>query len=211
MAEQNTTNMQDDGTKGKGGKKIPAYLKDSIKNYITECHLEGMSMQSTADAVDVKYGIKLSKMTISTYMKGIKKEWLADRVEDINELRLTEVKKLLKVESEFWREWKRSKEPKKRTTSKRKGTGSPLQVVSPEGEITTETGVTLSGVETQEQETESLGDPRYLMGVQWCIQMRCKILGVEAPTVIAGGVTIDMRKPINVQLHHRKRPENFDS
>lgn len=207
MAEQNTNKPDKSGT---SQNRIPKHLKEAVKNFITECHLEGMSMQATAEALEAKHQIRVSKMTVSTYMKAIKKEWQADRVDDINELRLTEVKKLLKVESEFWKEWKRSKEPKKRTTSKRKGTGAPLQVIGESGEIQTENGVTLSGVETQEQETESMGDPRYLMGVQWCIQMRCKILGVEAPTVVTGGVTIDMRKPINVQLHHRKRPENFE-
>lgn len=28
----------------------------------------------------------------------------------------------------------------------------------------------------------ALGDPRYLSVVQWCIEQRCKILGVNAPT-----------------------------
>jgi len=31
------------------------------------------------------------------------------------------------------------------------------------------------------------GDPRFLTGVQWCIERRCKILGIDA--VIAGEVT----------------------
>ncbi|MHC4984512.1 MAG: hypothetical protein ACYTF6_15275, partial [Planctomycetota bacterium] len=26
------------------------------------------------------------------------------------------------------------------------------------------------------------GDPRFLAGVQWCIERRCKILGLDAPT-----------------------------
>lgn len=27
----------------------------------------------------------------------------------------------------------------------------------------------------------NMGDPRYLAGVQWCIEIRCKLLGIEAP------------------------------
>ena len=30
-------------------------------------------------------------------------------------------------------------------------------------------------------EETTLGDPRYLQGIQWCIQERCKILGLYAP------------------------------
>ena len=30
---------------------------------------------------------------------------------------------------------------------------------------------------------ERYGNPQYLAGIQWCISMRCKILGIEAPQV----------------------------
>ena len=35
------------------------------------------------------------------------------------------------------------------------------------------------------RKAEQTGDPRYLAGVQWCVEQRCKILGLNAPQKVA--------------------------
>lgn len=39
-----------------------------------------------------------------------------------------------------------------------------------------------SQFEVSKESTKGTGDPRFLQGVQWCIDRRCKLLGLDAPT-----------------------------
>ncbi len=51
---------------------------------------------------------------------------------------------------------------------------------------------------TKTLKTEEInGDPRYLSGIQWCINKRCELLGLDAPSktdITSGG------KSINVEI-----------
>lgn len=49
-----------------------------------------------------------------------------------------------------------------------------------------------------------LGDPRYLAGVQWCIERRCKILGIDTPErqEVAGLVG----QAIEIRVIYENRP-----
>ena len=53
------------------------------------------------------------------------------------------------------------------------------------------------------------GDPRFLAGVQWCIERRCKIIGIDAPTKSeltgAGG------KPLTVEYINDWRHQATDA
>lgn len=53
------------------------------------------------------------------------------------------------------------------------------------------------------KEVDGIGDARFLGGVQWCIQKRCKLLGIEAPLNIVGDMPNDMKRNIIFNLKTR--------
>src|SRR5262249_24223213 len=66
-------------------------------------------------------------------------------------------------EREYWAAWEASKKEREITTTE---------------QLTGGDGDRLKAVVRKEQQT---GDPRYLAGVQSCIEQRCKLLGLNAP------------------------------
>ncbi|NIP53215.1 MAG: hypothetical protein GWN94_14245, partial [Phycisphaerae bacterium] len=88
-------------------------------------------------------------------LKTIQKRWRTDTTIDLDEARQRELARIDQLEREYWQAWEKSKQPRKRVS---------------------QTDKTVS-----RQTEERTGDPRYLAGVQWCIQQRCKLLDIEAP------------------------------
>jgi hypothetical protein len=80
-----------------------------------------------------------------------------------------ELEKLNILERTYWEAWEKSQTDT--TISQTKKKGSPKSVDS---------------IEKIENERYSTGDPRYLQGIERCIEQRCKILGLNAPKEIKG-------------------------
>ncbi len=108
-----------------------------------------------------KQGVEQS--TISDDLAAIRKQWLASAIRDFDEARAQELAKIDILEIEYWQAWQRSLKSKK-----------------------TETAKTSSGKIRQDEasvkEEFRDGDPRFLAGVERCIERRCKLLGLDAVT-----------------------------
>jgi hypothetical protein len=123
-----------------------------------ELYLKGWSQYQIAADRDISQG------TVSNDLKEVHKRWRAAMVETYDELQRRELARVDQLESTYWGEWEKSQEPK--TTEGGKIT------TRPDGDKTEEGSKKIE---------ERIGDPRYLEGVRWCIDKRCKILGLDAP------------------------------
>ena len=86
-----------------------------------------------------------------------------------------ELAKVNKLEQEYWEAWERSKTAKRRTEIEG-------------GEMV---GSNITGGTVKKRTTEQIfGDPRYLEGVQWCIERRCRMLGLDQPLEINANMTL---------------------
>jgi len=139
---------------------------------IAELYLEGKLQADIAEAVGI------SQSTVSNDLKAIQQEWLESSLIDFNEAKARELAKIDRLEWEYWTAWARSCEDAETTTKKA------VQVGDKERKEATQTA------------KGQAGDPRFLQGVQWCIERRCKLLGIDAPQRhdvkhhISGGVRI---------------------
>lgn len=115
--------------------------------------------------VDIAAEVGMSQSTVSRDIKALHGAWLASALLDFNEAKARELAKIDRLEREYWDAWQRSKLDAETETVKGKGTGD-----TPEHK------------EKTMQRKGQTGDASFLKGVQWCIEQRCKILGVEAPT-----------------------------
>ena len=95
----------------------------------------------------------ISQQTVSADLKKIQHDWLESSLRDFDELKAQELAKIDVLEATYWQAWKASKGDR---TRRRQiidvNTTRPKEIV----------------VDSE----DSAGDPRYLEGVQWCIEQR---------------------------------------
>lgn len=115
--------------------------------------LRGYTYKEIADVV----GITVSN--VGNDLHHIRQLWVERSGRNVGEIRAEELAKLDALEWEYWQAWRRSV-----------------------GEMTKTVESTTKGEDTITitKETEA-GDPRYLQGVERCIEERCDILGLRAP------------------------------
>jgi hypothetical protein len=121
---------------------------------------------------------------ISQDLRALRQEWVQSALMDFNAAKARELAHIDTLEVEYWQGWKRSQQPKRKTTR----------------EIITRAASTRPGAEesaaednpadpvpyrrvTVVEETQ-VGNPKFLDGVRECIKLRCQILSVMDPAVV---------------------------
>lgn len=125
--------------------------------------------------------VGMTQQQISYDLKQIRKAWLDSSVMDFNESVSRQLARIDELERVHWQSWIDSGGTITKTTTKgwgiaKKNEGS----AKPKAKKVDQIVVT----------EEVVGDPRYLVGVQWCISERNKLLGLYAPTrqdITSGG------------------------
>lgn len=126
---------------------------------VASAYLRGSTQAEIAAEMEV------DQATVSRDLKSLRAEWMKSALIDINEAKARELAKVDALEIEYWSAWERSQLNAEVETTKMQGS-------DPEKP---------GKLEKQKRVEGQTGDPRYLAGIQWCIQKRCEILGVNAP------------------------------
>lgn len=129
-------------------------------------YLSGKTQTEIAKEQDV------TQATISRDLKALREQWLASALIDINEAKGRELAKIDALEVEYWEAWRRSIGEQIRERTKAKGISIDGQAGSPKQ------------IEKTVQKFTLIGDPRFLQGIERCIDKRCKILGLDAPQIV---------------------------
>lgn len=129
---------------------------------IAEMYLRGRRQSEIAEKLGT------TQATVSRNLATVREAWLKSALVNFNEAVAKELAKTDNLERVYWESWERSLEPFKSKTVKAKGNPR------------TEEELKASAEQTLKTEDRN-GDPRYLQGVQWCIEKRCKLLGLDAP------------------------------
>jgi len=148
---------------------------------VSDMYLKGMYQSEIAASLDV------SQPTISRDITALQKEWKESALVDFNEAKAEELAKVDKLEREYWDAWERSCEDAE-TIRQEGGPPAEGKVAKPDKIVKTAKG--------------QAGDPRFLQGIQWCINKRCEIMGIDAPKrtdFTSGGEPIVVRR-IGVDL-----------
>lgn len=122
---------------------------------IAEMYLAGKYQSEIA----AHFGVNQS--SISRHIKAIQQEWLNRAVSSFDVMRSRELARIDQLEREYWEAWERSCQSLE-TTAVVKGRMNEGKMIGDEATKT---------IKTQ------AGDPRFLAGIQWCIEQRLKIFG----------------------------------
>lgn len=146
--------------------KRPTAVRLARLPEVSERYLRGEKQNEIAAALGV------TQSTISRDLKYLYDVWLENSSKLVGEAMALELARIDNLERVAWREYERSKEPAARRKSGFRDKSDGREVVA---ETVT---------------TERLGNPRYLATVQWCIEQRCKILGVYAAEAVTGDILV---------------------
>ncbi len=121
--------------------------------------------------VEIAVDLECDQATVSRDLKALRAEWMASALIDINEAKARELAKVDALEITYWQAWERSCLDAESEITKMQGTPPKPNEANPAP----------SRVETQKKREGQSGNPAFLAGVQWCINKRCEIIGVDAP------------------------------
>ena len=110
---------------------------------------------------DIARELGVSQLTISNDIKALHRQWLTESLIDFGAAKARELAKIDALERTYHTAWIRSCEDAETTRQEGSKTGVSKIVKTAKGQA---------------------GDPRFLAGIQWCIERRCKIMGIDAPT-----------------------------
>jgi hypothetical protein len=123
---------------------------------------------------DIATVLDVSQAQISLDLKAIFADWRKQRDGEITQWTNEELAKINALELEYWEAWRRSCADRKRVVKEQR-----------KGPPATKGGTATQTSRAAVTEESMLGNPAFLGGVQWCIERRCKILGIDAPTKVA--------------------------
>lgn len=131
---------------------------------VARLYLEGWTQQAIADYISEKYYLDINPLTqqqIGYDIKILIKRWQKSQSLNIDEAKGRELARIDKLEREYWQAWQRSCED--------------AETVRQEGKPKTKDDKPDKVVHTRKGQA---GDPRFLQGIERCIAMRIKILGI---------------------------------
>ena len=114
---------------------------------------------------EIATALGVTRQQIGYDLKVLQKMWRTSALQDFDQAKAEELAKIDALERQYQDAWERSCAAARTEIARAKRTQQ-------QGE----------SIEKSTRTEDQVGDPRFLAGVQWCIERRCKIRGIDAPT-----------------------------
>ena len=165
--------------KSRGSAKNDDYALLNLRKTIASRYLDGKSQ------FEIGAELGITQPTVSYHLAKIKEEWLSSTLRDFDEAKAQELAKIDHLEEMAWQSFHKSCQDAYSKQQKKALATSREHTEDDEGNVVSE-NVTKELVPVEEKEItrKQAGDPRFLDKVAWCIDYRCKLLGIhkENPT-----------------------------
>jgi hypothetical protein len=135
------------------------------KNLVVSLYMKGHNIEQIRELAELETGHRFSGPGVYSYLAEAIKGWESNKEHFQNNHKAIELEKVNRLEVAYWEGFERSKKIQ-RTKVKTKGG---------------EDGGKLAISQVREEDKKAAGDPRFLNGIQWCIDRRCSLLGIDAP------------------------------
>lgn len=140
------------------------------RDFIARHYLRGIAHQRIADMliIELKRDYILSRQQIEYDIAEIVKALELRYKEQIGVYLFEQLRKVDELESEAWAAWEASKKPKKKTT-----------IITKKNQVKVEQGEE-PPKDPQDviiESADQTGDVRYFEKIQWCIELRLRLLG----------------------------------
>lgn len=143
------------------------------RKQVAELYLQGWWQTEIAKEV------KVTQQCVSQDLSVLRRLWQQSAMVNIDKIKAKELAKIDRLESEYWTAWDKSKTDYQRVISKKIGN---------------------IHAEKTLQDIVLSGDARFLQGIQWCINKRCEIFGINAPKEIDLKSKGESIQPLNITV-----------
>lgn len=157
------------------GQKRTAAQHEHDLVFVAKLYLKGYTVNQIAEILNEnRTEYQLSPSQISSDIKFIHQRWMESYLVDFDVAKAKELAHIDQLETTYWEAWTESlkraeivdTEQVKDNTTDRRGNSVPAY----------------SRTKVRKREKSSYGDTAILQGIQWCIEQRCKILGLNVST-----------------------------
>lgn len=155
-------------------KRVVTHQREEDLHETMQLHLRGWTQQEIAKELNV------SQQAVSKRIHKILQQWRDSNIRDMDELKMRELKKLDALERQYWESWQKSLEDFEETTDT---TGTDLIGDPIDKHVIKRRGQT--------------GNPAYLEGVRKCVELRCKILGINTSGDVTN-IDVAVNNPIAI-------------
>lgn len=141
--------------------------------FIAERYCQGATLVRIAVELRDRFYPDKEPFNVSNISRDIQivvGRWQRAAIFTIDQYKAIEIQKINTLEQEYYDAWMRSKESRERTVTERLERGGDED--------------NLARIRARIASEERDGNPNFLAGVQWCIDRRCKLLGLDTPAKI---------------------------
>lgn len=163
---------------------------------ISRLYVQGKPQRVIAAELAKVRDYTLSRTMISRDINKILEDWLDYRNQKIERHVADALQRIDAVEREGWDSWIKSKQPKKTTRIRVKGTPTSQEQGA---------GITVNESEKSTTAEERPGDPRYMTIIQWAVDQRCKVLGTYAAFRSEMAFADDSPLQVSLAMKHEDR------
>jgi hypothetical protein len=160
---------------------MPRSTAEALTIESRRSQVAGLFLRGTKRQGELARLVGVDRSTVSRDLKVLHARWKESGVRDLDAAKGQELERIDILEQEYWAAWERSKQDHETTTTEQT------------------TGGENERVKAAIRKDAQTGDTRYLDGVQWCIEQRCKILGLNAPQKVAP-TTPDGQEPYRLTV-----------
>lgn len=153
------------------GKFKTSLEREQYKNRIVEMYVK----RKRQGEIAAELGI--SQAAVSQWIRKITKEWRDSRFQNLDQLKFEELHRINAMEAEMYEMWELSKGKKKKTSLKEEL--GKLEIETP-GVAGSRKNAIPMGYRIQDKETEQEGNMEYWHAIEWCVDRRCKLIGLDA-------------------------------
>lgn len=156
----------------RGGKRTVGQRENDLV-FITDRYVKGYTIKQIKDEINTarEGRYQLSYEQVYKDIQNIHARWIDSYLVNFDQAKAKELAHIDAVEQEYWAAWRRSQEK--------------IEEVESES-IKDQQGKAESGgyqrTRVKKKEIKRDGSEAYLKGVQWCIEQRCKIMGLLQST-----------------------------
>jgi hypothetical protein len=129
---------------------------------IAELYCQGIPQQKIATTLSSTRDYTLSQPQIAYDIETLLERWKQQSNKPIDEHIAEELARVNNLERTYWNAWKKSCNSKQSTIKESINSGK------------------ASKIKASAKVEEMMGNPSFLTGVQWCINKRCELLGLDA-------------------------------
>jgi hypothetical protein len=156
-------------------KRTPAQI-DADRVEIARRYLRGETQAAIAVV------LRTTRQMVGYDLAAVIVQWRASSLRDITQAKAEELARINHLEVTYWQAWEDSREDKEIATQKQSGAGDATKK------------------EVSLRKEGQAGSPAFLAGVQWCIERRCHLLGLDAPIKLeqSGDVTVKILRGVSM-------------